>query len=131
MNLEKDKQNTVLRDIDYKKILKGCWIKCKILKLEKNFVEFLENEKMEIDKPILTDHLKGIKSPDEEDSGSGEWDEETPENSEVIISETERFPEFNKKLRKIIKEFDHEVFLKLDGQAALVKKIFLNKKFRI
>lgn len=114
------------KDMKYKQLVKGCWIKSKTLKLEKAFVEFLENEKMEIDKPILSDHLKGVKDGDNDDSDSGEWDDDDKESSNVIISEVERFPDFNKKLREVLQEFGNSVFVKLDGMAAKVKfRIFI------
>jgi hypothetical protein len=48
------------QDAEFRQIFKGGWFKAKILTMSKEFVEFLEDESMQIDEVVLNPRLRLI-----------------------------------------------------------------------
>ena len=117
----------------YREFTGGGWFKSKTIKLDKRFLEFLEDENMQIDEVVLAKHLKLAENPPEDDSDDGEWDDdnEPTHNSNLNFSKEERFPDLNNQIQAVIDDFG-AIFLKFDSLAARVKnsKNQISKFFR-
>ena len=81
------------KELFYREVTKGLWLKAKRITLPKEFIEFLVDERRQIDDVVSKAEMKRALN----DSDSGSWDNEDNEEEEkwVITSKEELFPELN------------------------------------